>query len=84
MEDQKLMVGSVEVFAGAVDISGGVGWMLCCLFFLGFFGTLPYTTNINNSILFNRGAKWGEDGYYRLVKGQGACGVNVIVTASSV
>jgi cathepsin F len=28
------------------------------------------------------GEKWGEDGYFRILRGEGACGVNTGVTTS--
>lgn len=30
------------------------------------------------------GAKWGEDGYFRLVRGEGKCGINTMVTTAHV
>ena len=30
------------------------------------------------------GEKWGEDGYFRIVRGEGMCGINTEVTTSSV
>lgn len=29
------------------------------------------------------GAGWGEDGYYRIIRGQGACGLNTMVTTAT-
>jgi aminopeptidase C len=30
------------------------------------------------------GTKWGESGYFRILRGQGACGINTAVTTAVV
>lgn len=30
------------------------------------------------------GTKWGEDGYFRILRGAGTCGINTAVTTSIV